>query len=1015
MASLGRLVASLALDTTAFVGGLDKASYQAKQFERDVARTFSQATDAVKGFAGALVGGLATVQLGKQIKDAIDYADALGKAAQVAGVTANELGGLQMAAELGGVSAEGMNTAVKKLSSAMFDAAAGTEKQAQLFAALGVQIADATGKMLPASEVMKQIADKFMGMEDGAAKTALAIDLFGKSGADMIPMLNQGSAALAEQIEFFTKYVNVSDETVKSSELFNDTLTLISKVMSGVFMRAAEAILPPMQQLIEYLLEFVKQGSGADGITQSLAAGFKLLASTLIGVIASFKTIGTLLGGIAAAAAQIGTGEFRAAADVMAETFADLKKDVTGAADAMGKVWVPEANKAIEGAARLTKAFDAATTSTKKKGDAPRDAAKAVKEWEAARYETEGAADAAKLADQAHKDMAAAIMKAHDAAMAAADADAKLIEQEKKLADQAAKTAEEIRKRAEEDFKKQAESINKSLTDALMRGFESGEDFAANFAKTLQNMFKTLVLRPVISAIVQPIAGGVNSIIGGMLGTGIPAGSGGGLLGSVLGGGNMGGMGNLLGGLGFGSSLSGGGLLGAASGFGGGLTAALDSMLIGGGMSGMAGGALTGALGMMGAAMPWVAGALAIASALGAFKRGGPKGGGSAIIGDLVTGGLDSSGRLFTPSTADAMVGDIAKGVTRAYEDTLKALGGKGELAFGIGFDTDPKGTAENRLKVLAQVNGSDAYRVWDQSVGRDDAALEAALQLESQRALLAALQSSEFPAAVAAALNSVVASTATEEQVQEALQFAAAVKSLTDVFDAMGDPMKAADEMLAAAGRTAYDTFIESRKALLDLSDGFDATLESTEELTAASAEYAKAMITVIAQIKALKVDIDSMFTDTAQRIRESVMTEDELYADLQRQAEAAFEALQTATDPAEVAKYAELLNSLLERSFGMLSPEDQKAAANDYLKQIEMVNGSVQSKLDAMADVLVEAGQTDREFIQSALDSIVEKFGKAGDDFSDGAAAIAASAARGVQVDITVEDGRIDYQVTG
>lgn len=64
------------------------------------------------------------------------------------------------------------------------------------------------------------------------------------------------------------------------------------------------------------------------------------------------------------------------------------------------------------------------------------------------------------------------------------------------------------------EWKKTSDSINQSLTDALLRGFESGKDFAKNLRDTVVNMFKTLVLRPVISAIVNPVAGALTGALG---------------------------------------------------------------------------------------------------------------------------------------------------------------------------------------------------------------------------------------------------------------------------------------------------------------------------------------------------------------------------------------------------------------------------------------------------------------------------------------------------------------------
>jgi hypothetical protein len=69
-----------------------------------------------------------------------------------------------------------------------------------------------------------------------------------------------------------------------------------------------------------------------------------------------------------------------------------------------------------------------------------------------------------------------------------------------------------VNKVIQDDFAKTSEQINQSLTDALMRGFENGKNFGTNFKDTLENMFKTMILRPTISAIIAPVGGGIMSL-----------------------------------------------------------------------------------------------------------------------------------------------------------------------------------------------------------------------------------------------------------------------------------------------------------------------------------------------------------------------------------------------------------------------------------------------------------------------------------------------------------------------
>ena len=84
----------------------------------------------------------------------------------------------------------------------------------------------------------------------------------------------------------------------------------------------------------------------------------------------------------------------------------------------------------------------------------------------------------------------------------------------REAADKTSKDALEATAKAAADataeWQKTADSINSSLTDALMRGFEDGKGFAKNLRDTLTNMFKTMVLRPTISAVLAPVAGGLS-------------------------------------------------------------------------------------------------------------------------------------------------------------------------------------------------------------------------------------------------------------------------------------------------------------------------------------------------------------------------------------------------------------------------------------------------------------------------------------------------------------------------
>jgi phage-related minor tail protein len=206
---------------------------------------------------------------------------------------------------------------------------------------------------------------------------------------------------------------------------------------------------------------------------------------------------------------------------------------------------------------------------------------------------------------------------------------------------EARKASEDAAKEAAADWKRTAESIERSLTDALLRGFESGKDFAKVLRDTIVNMFKTLVLRPIISAIISPVAGGLAGLFGGGGGGGA-AGAAGGALSTASNAFSLFSGGKQLYTLGsqyLSGTMSGANVLGSVYGNATGL--GLDGLLATNGAYGTAG---AGA----GAASPWASAALPAAAAaaiaavvlnaLGAFRS--ERRVGSGLMGTLGKGDL---------------------------------------------------------------------------------------------------------------------------------------------------------------------------------------------------------------------------------------------------------------------------------------------------------------------------------------------------------------------------------------
>jgi hypothetical protein len=162
----------------------------------------------------------------------------------------------------------------------MVEAAGGSKEQVESFSRLGVAVKDAAGQLRPTEEVLLDLADAFAAMPDGAEKSALAVKLFGKSGVELIPFLNQGRAGIEQLKQKFKELgLEISGDTARAAEKFNDTLDTVKQALQGIAMKVAEAALPALQRLADALVVLASHG---DVIISTL----RILGEILIAVLA---------------------------------------------------------------------------------------------------------------------------------------------------------------------------------------------------------------------------------------------------------------------------------------------------------------------------------------------------------------------------------------------------------------------------------------------------------------------------------------------------------------------------------------------------------------------------------------------------------------------------------------------------------------------------------------------------------------------------------------------------------
>jgi len=295
---------------------VDKGSAELKKF--------SKGLDDIKGKLASLaaVGGFTLL-----VKSAIDAADEIGKAAQKIGISVESLSALSYAAKLADVSFEGLVGGMKKLSVAMTDALDPNSEMANAFKALGIKVTDTEGKMKTADAVFAEIATRFKEAPDGVSKTAIAMQIFGKAGAELIPLLNSGAEGLAEMRAEAEKLGVIYDkETTKSAEEFNDSLTRMGVAAGGLGLQIAKEILPTLNQLATSFVEARKNGGDFALFTEGVGIIFREVVKTASTVVGAIVAIGKGIGALAAAAMSVANGDFGGATDILKSWKEDTDK-----------------------------------------------------------------------------------------------------------------------------------------------------------------------------------------------------------------------------------------------------------------------------------------------------------------------------------------------------------------------------------------------------------------------------------------------------------------------------------------------------------------------------------------------------------------------------------------------------------------------------------------------------------------------------------------------------------------
>lgn len=212
---------------------------------------------------------------------------------QRTGVSVEELQKLSYVAEQSGLSSDQLTQSFKFLNRAIADASSNMNGDAAAaFAGMNIDIKNSNGTLKSTDAILYELSDAFAKVEDGPRKVNTALKLLGRSGESLIPILNDGSAALKEQGDRFGKFANLmSAEQMRAIKDFGDKINDVMWAFKGLGSIVAQAVIPYLQPLVEDFSKWV--ASNKDLIRTNVTNFIEKISTTFKELWPQVKEAGT--------------------------------------------------------------------------------------------------------------------------------------------------------------------------------------------------------------------------------------------------------------------------------------------------------------------------------------------------------------------------------------------------------------------------------------------------------------------------------------------------------------------------------------------------------------------------------------------------------------------------------------------------------------------------------------------------------------------------------------------------
>lgn len=294
----------------------------------------AQALSKLNGFLGEAAHGLRELaaeavalyasfeglrKLGEAVKEAINLEEAVGRLSEKTGLSIPVIASFREQADALGVKFDQLTTSLGKFAQNIFDASTKGGTLGDTFKRMDVALVNLDGTLRSTDAILADTAKWFQTHANGAEKARVATELFGRSGRELIPVLNEGAAGIEKMKATGGP---ITDESVAQATYFNVKMRELHDAMELLWVQVANKLLPALIQLVEKMNAVAKSADFNSSTVATFVGILKGLVTVVVVVALAVYELGEAIG----VATEVFIANFNVALATMKQALKDIQK-----------------------------------------------------------------------------------------------------------------------------------------------------------------------------------------------------------------------------------------------------------------------------------------------------------------------------------------------------------------------------------------------------------------------------------------------------------------------------------------------------------------------------------------------------------------------------------------------------------------------------------------------------------------------------------------------------------------